>query len=207
MTEISKINEILRAIVDAQNRDDWNEIKNLVPSQFHKDPVKYKSISGLFTPEDIAQLPSTIEQKDLTRPIEKLLYAALWKNGDLLKITHIINGIKGVETAESSAMTFYYFGKFLANPAKSPIIDQHVIRAYKAIISKRPLDESLLHEISQSGLLNSKKDTAIVNEYIKWATEKATTIKSGDSDIVMSLELIDDVMFAFGRMLKNSSKS
>ena len=134
MTETSNVNEIIRAIVDAQNRDDWNSIKKLIDSKFHKDPVKYKSISGLFTHEDIAQLPLTIEQKDLKTPTEKLLYAALWKNGDLLKITHIIRGIQGDDTAESSAMTFYYFGKFLANPAKSPIIDQHVIRAYKAII-------------------------------------------------------------------------
>jgi hypothetical protein len=76
MTEINTLTQIIQKIVDAQSSKDWDDVNKDIPSKFHKDPVKYKSISGLFAPEEIAKLPMAIEQAKLTTPLEKLLYAA-----------------------------------------------------------------------------------------------------------------------------------
>ena len=72
-------------------------------------------------------------------PLEKLLYAIVWKNGDLLKLRHVIHGIVDSDVGRKgkNGVVFYQFGKHLSKLGK-PIIDQHVLRAfavYDAIVN------------------------------------------------------------------------
>lgn len=198
MLDIATVSTVIEQIKRAQSSKDWENILNShIDKQFHKDKALYPSISGLFQTDDIQKLPEKISQEILKSPLEKLLYAALWKNGDILKIQHIIDGLKGEDPGNSS-MTFNYFGKFLANPAQSPIVDQHVIRAYRAVISEGLIAESL-NGIGKSGLLDSKKDKDDVEAYIKWVKSCST---GSNEDVIQFYQVIDDVMFAFGKMIK-----
>ena len=71
----------------------------------------------------------------------KLLYSIIWKNGDLLKVKHIIQGIleSEIENVDNNdkefvekqdSLVFYQFGKYLTKKNNEPIIDQHVVRAF-----------------------------------------------------------------------------
>ena len=74
----------------------------------------------------------TINQERLN-PITKLLYALVWKQGDLQKLKQIIQGIEEVEKPDEEkkdALVFYCYGNHLGNPKKFPIIDQHVVREF-----------------------------------------------------------------------------
>lgn len=200
MTHLSTLNDIINKINHAQGIKQWEDILGTLTPKFIKEKDRYPPISKLFKDVDLNEIPNTIDQTSLKTPTEKLLYAALWKNGDILKISHIINGLKGKEDTQATAMTFHHFGKFLANPEENPIIDQHVIRAYIAVAFEGPLDDSSLQKISKRGLLNSKTDTETAKAYINWV--KAQHAKSPDDDRLELFNAIDDVMFAFGRMLK-----
>lgn len=195
MTKIEKIQKIINAINDAKKEDDWSTILNeLLPSKYQKDEQKYPAIHKLFNEEDLKKIPNTIEMDKLATPTEKILFALLWKNGDLLKIPHLIAGLKDEDNPSKTAMTFHQLGRFLRSRGETPIVDQHVIRAYKAIKHDN-LDEAALSEITKSGLLNPNNDANWVKEYTTWITEK------GNGSVELFYE-IDNVMFAFGRMLK-----
>jgi hypothetical protein len=56
-----------------------------------------------------------------------------WKNNDLKKLKHIIEGIKDENEYKKTGIVFYQFGKHLRNIGE-PIIDQHVLRAFQFII-------------------------------------------------------------------------
>lgn len=205
MTQLSRQNDIISKINHAQGIEQWEALLGALPDKFIKEKERYPSISNLFKDIDLNEIPDTIEQINIKTPTEKLLYAALWKNGDFLKISHIINGLKGKEDTQVTAMTFHHFGKFLANPEENPIIDQHVIRAYVAVAFEDPLDDNSLQKISKRGLLNSKIDTETAKAYINWV--KAQHAKSPDDNRIELFNAIDDVMFAFGRMLKGNVKN
>jgi hypothetical protein len=206
MPNLKSINDTILTIKNTTGTTQWKALLADKPlSGFRKRENQYPSISNLFKDIDLNEIPDTINQANLKTPTEKLLYAALWKNGDILKISHIINGLKGKEDTQATAMTFHHFGKFLANPEENPIIDQHVIRAYVAVAFEGLLDDNSLQKISKRGLLNSKTDTETAKAYINWV--KAQHAKSPKDNRIDLFNAIDDVMFAFGRMLKGNAKT
>lgn len=63
-------------------------------------------------------------------PVARLLYAMAWKNGDLPKIKHIVQGVLADDgEVPRQAFVFHQFGRHLADKAQ-PIVDQHVLRAF-----------------------------------------------------------------------------
>jgi hypothetical protein len=67
------------------------------------------------TISDLEEFVKNISSR-LNDPLTKLLYATLWKNGDLKKIKHIIKGIRDGDTEndqQEDALFFYHFGKYL----------------------------------------------------------------------------------------------
>jgi len=203
MIELNIIKEIAGKIIDARQTSDWITIKNdEALTGFQKDEEKYPSITSLFRREEIDAICCGINIHNPVTPLEKLFYATLWKNGDLSKISHIINGIKD-ESNISATVTFYHFGKFLAEPEENPIIDQHVIRAYKLLTTKDTIDAVLLKVISKSGLL-STKDSDICKNYIDWVKCQHEVCPHEDRGHLF--QIIDDVMFAFGKMIRSKFK-
>src|SRR5690554_2235882 len=78
----------------------------------------YPAISFKFSRKEIDILKDdfpNFKTKSFDNPHTKLFYAMLWKQGDLPKLKHIINGLDGIEKNDLQGMVLYNFGRFLEN--------------------------------------------------------------------------------------------
>ena len=135
-------------------------------------------------------------------PLTKLLYATLWKNGDLKKIKYIIKGIIDSEkeiNEQKNALVFYQFGKYLTKNTGQPIIDQHVIRAFALYSSPEKKEFSAIRKLN---VLN-KKHKSFIHNYKYWLQSENLT-----NELKMTKDYsyhIDKVLFAVGKTIKISS--
>ncbi len=130
----------------------------------------------------------TINQKCLD-PIAKLLYALVWKQGDLQKLKPIIEGIEEVENPnkdKKNALVFYCYGNHLGNPKEFPIIDQHVIRAFNLF-----KDSSNCDSVRESDKVSPIDRQDFLNWHIQFVN------KSSDF-----LYYLDRLLFEIGRTVK-----
>jgi hypothetical protein len=132
--------------------------------------------------------------------LEKLLYATAWKQGDLPKIVHIVEGIHAVGSTvtrgDGDSQVFHQFGRHLAD-RNEPIIDQHVLRGFK-LWKHFDATEQQTTSIRKLNVLN--KESRWINEYKNWLkTASLTAELRQDVDHVMN---IDSVLFALGKTIK-----
>jgi len=123
----------------------------------------------------------------LSDPIFKLLFAMAWKQGDLIKVSHIVNGIlnKKEDEYQNKPIVFYQFGKHLGNPASEPIVDQHVLRAFSYF---------------KNGAETKKINLESVNIYKEWLQNNLSEkLKKCDN----YLYHIDILVFLTGKVIKN----
>ncbi len=205
MDHLEKVKGFITHIKTAKSIEDWQALlRNEHIALFKKSDQTYPPIAGLFKNEDLKDKLAKIEINNLSTVTEKILYAVLWKNGDLLKVAHVINGLNLERSTSPTAITFHQFGQFLAAPDENPIIDQHVIRAFRAVQEKDSLDMVTLMKIAKSGPLHATRNGDIIKDYINWVKEK----HAGSMDCTPAelFYAIDDIMFAFGRWIKSFSK-
>ena len=148
--------------------------------------------NNIFNHNKIAEIDNTIA---------KLLYAMAWKNGDIKKIKHIIQGVKDVDKSDNNkndGLVFYQFGKYLTKKEGQPIIDQHVLRAFKVFRTNLTDEE----EISKSRKLATigKNEMNLIKYYKAW-------LLSDDITIELKQEIdfayhIDKILFAVGKKIK-----
>jgi len=209
------VNKIFTSIRTATSNE---QIDELISGELEKnkmDKTAYPYLDFSITPSEIQELvnlgilnsegnlsPSFSKRNDLNS-VTKLLYSVLWKNGDLKKIKHIVQGIQQSNKQTSlkdDGLVFYQFGKFLTKTGQ-PIIDQHVLRAFAIYRSK---DDDEIKLLRKKGAVN-KGDRAFIEEYKNW-------LKSGE----LTAELrskhqysyhIDQLLFALGKTIKTSKKS
>lgn len=140
----------------------------------------------------------------LTDPFSKLLYAIAWKNGDLKKVKHIINGIldsKNDCDDKVNALVFYQFGKYLTKAPGQPIIDQHVIRAFAVYNSKENENIAVLRKI----VTLDKSHRPLISEYKEWLTsDEISKELQGKEDYTY---YIDKLLFATGKTIKFRKQS
>lgn len=87
--------------------------------------------------------------------LEKLLYSVLWKNGDLGKERHIVEGVYGNAQDQKSGIVFYEFGGYLEG--RNPyIMDQHTLRCF-AVANCDETDEHF-NQARRLELINGKND-------------------------------------------------
>ncbi|TKT92640.1 hypothetical protein [Dyadobacter frigoris] len=141
------------------------------------------------------------EMSNIEDPLTKILYAIIWKNGDLKKIKHIIKGV--TESAETDkrqlpddAIVFYQFGKYLSGKSGEPIIDQHVLRAFGIFRT------SSLNEVApwRTFKLVTSKHHDLIKEYIDWLS--SDNIQPELRAIKDYSYYIDRVLFALGKYSK-----
>src|SRR5690606_17466080 len=122
-------------------------------------------------------------------------YSVLWKNGDLRKLNHIIQGISegDEETEKVDGPVFYQFGKFLANKSE-PVIDQHVIRAFAVY---RPIYNESVDELRKIDVINKKHLNYTIN-YKDWFSKLPNQVKQ----IPEASYYIDKLLFAAGKSIK-----
>lgn len=206
------IDSVFSKIKESMSIQDLKNIpeKLLFKSEFNED--LYPKIEFKINKEDIQSL---IENKrlddeynftpdlssNLEDPLTKLLYAALWKNGDLKKIQHIIKGIVEVgkeDTNQESAIVFYQFGKYLTKTQSEPIIDQHVIRAF-AMYRPDPNDD--ISKIQSMKVIN-KKHNKYIKAYKNWLM--SNELQSDLKEYPDHTYHIDKILFAAGKTIKQA---
>lgn len=130
-----------------------------------------------------------IINQERLNPIAKLLYALVWKQGDLQKLKQIIQGIEDVEKPDNDkkdALVFYCYGNHLGNPKKFPIIDQHVIRAFN--LFKNPANSETVRK-------SEKVRPEDRQNYLHWFSQ----FENPNSDF---LYYLDRLLFQIGRAVK-----
>jgi hypothetical protein len=167
---------------------------------------KYPKIEFNLSVEEIRQLKETgiltdenkfnknlADGKTMLDPLSKILYAMLWKNGDLGKEHVIIDGIENTsKTFPKNSLVFFQFGRYLENH-NEPIIDQHVLRCF---LIRNEKDCSKIREYLSLASIDKYENK--INEYKKWVKN---TVKKG----IINQKDIDEILFAYGRKLKRES--
>lgn len=130
----------------------------------------------------------------------KLMYAFLWKQGDLKKVKHVVAGIENDEDdpGRSSGFVLHQFGRYLGSESE-PIIDQHVLRAF-AIYSEK---EYIKIAVWRKKSLITKKDIELIERYKKWLKSDKLKILLKEVDAIYH---IDQILFALGKAVKNGKK-
>lgn len=186
----------LKAFELIQNSETTKDIQNIldilnIPNKNRMDISSYPKINFSITADEIQSLIASNALGEnlnitdnfsnrLNTPLEKLMYAVLWKNGDLKKIKHIVKGIKNTTKSEvEEGIVFHQFGRFLTGQTGEPIIDQHVIRAF-AVYQHH--NDGEITKYRKLELLN-KKHLPVIKLYREWlnGTNISAKLKSYSS--------------------------
>lgn len=189
--DVEKILDDLK--IDAKYRMDdkvYPRLKFKITEQ-EIDDLKEK---GLITADNLL---TDISNAD---PLTKLLYSVSWKNGDLKKVKHIIEGIiAGQADEKENGLVFYQFGKYLTKKPGEPIIDQHVLRAFG--IYKAHGDNDKIERLKRLSLI-TKRDKGLIEQYKLWLR---TGLTKELRDIEDYSYHVDKVLFAVGKSIKEKS--
>ncbi|MBI2418801.1 MAG: hypothetical protein HYV28_13055 [Ignavibacteriales bacterium] len=125
-------NEVFAQIQGSKTIEDLMQTEKMHEKSKIMKTIGYPSIEFSISTNEIEQLVKDellngtdfSFSRDITSkikdPLAKLLYAAVWKNGDTVKIKHIVKGIIDVGDKNenySKALVFYQFGRYLTNTA------------------------------------------------------------------------------------------
>ncbi|WP_439490745.1 hypothetical protein [Algoriphagus sp.] len=131
-------------------------------------------------------------------PLSKLLAAVLWKNGDIHKVQHLIDGITGREGDRTQySLVFKQYGASLSSEHE-PIVDQHVLRAFE-IYSLKGYSEPLVEKLRKKSLYKSN-DKPILNKYRIWFVNVIEKVP--ESQKTPFKEKLDKVLFQLGKKVK-----
>lgn len=223
MTALKKqVIEIFTKIEKAKSIEELKSIQNqdqyayLNDKKFNIPENKYPRLNISLTSDDIKFLKeknfldkdgflckSLATNNDLLSPLsplEKLLYSILWKSGDLVKNKekHIHDAVVGSNDKEDG-LVFYYFGKHLADKS-NPIIDRHVIRAWKSFKAINDKSQNFEEELSSEDV--TPKDKEVCEDYIKWQND--CPLKELNPNEFTYY--VDRLLFALGKYLKSQSR-
>jgi len=192
-----------------------NDVNNIltdlqVEKKFQMDDKMYPPINFRITKNEIEELlkeESLTEEyfvKDVSNQnaLTKLLYSMAWKNGDLKKIRHIIEGIVSENNYEKeSALVFYQFGKYLTKESGEPIIDQHVLRAFGIYKALNNQDEQEIKRLTVLSMV-TKKEKKLISDYKDWLKNDLRDELRKHDDYAY---YVDKVLFAVGKKVKNEN--
>ena len=206
--------ELFKLLVEARNQRSKGRLlpfaKQVASDQsdiLHRHLNSYPEIPFEITNGDLEQIkrlykfPSAVDLDHSWTSWEKIFYGILWKDGKLESIKRIIEGaegaLKNTNELPSSAVVYYYFGRHLTNRLKEPLVDQHVVRAYRLIENQ---DQSKIQEIRQSGIPTVKE----AEDYREWFT---TILNSENITTYEDSRALDSFLFALGAFAKIKPKS
>ena len=208
----SLVADVFCKIRSAKSVNDFDEIVDTNPilKKNKFDPSKYPDLEMNISTNDIANLKDSAILSDDNKmlplegslklsPLEKLLYSVLWKNGDLGKEKHIVDGVLAAEnekddSSKDSGLVFYQYGKHLAN-REEPIVDQHTIRAFLLFKNMDSLDSEIT-KIRKKSTLKSGELSA----FRSWIQSS----EIGGVDVQFH---IDKVLFSLGKSIKITKRN
>lgn len=209
---MTTINSTFQKLSQATTSQEIKDLLKAIDPKYHMNWDKYPPITFKITHEDVneLELDDDFSTKDLMGKVDensaltKLLFAMAWKNGDLQKLKHIINGIKGEkDETQKNALVFYQFGKFLTKDNGEPIIDQHVLRAFGMYMAQQKPDKFKSSEYKNLTTI-THKHRDLIEEYKEWLQSGLTEELKNEPDYVYH---VDQVLFAMGKKLKVDLKS
>jgi hypothetical protein len=169
--------------------------------------IKYPSFDFFLTISDIQSLKSlgVINENnklDATKfpsdPLSKLLASVLWKNGDINKVQHIIDGVMGsLEDRSEYSLIFKQYGASLASEDE-PIVDQHVLRAFE-LYSLNVYSESSV-EKSQKKSLFKTIDRPLLDRYRTWFKKIMSSVPVSERKFYK--DKLDKIIFISGKAVK-----
>ena len=202
----TSIEEIEKLICD---NDKYNKIHEII----EKSKTSYPRIDFRLTPKEIQELTEfgfldaegnlcdDTSKYTCLCPLTRLLYSIVWKNRDLKKIKHIVQGIKSANIKElcekKDGLVFYNFGKFLTKNGH-PIIDQHVLRAF-AVFKAKENNCKKIGELREKDTVNDH-DSSLIECYKKWI--KSLKLEKSNKN----LYYIDKLIFALGKTIGKTIK-
>lgn len=209
------INSIFNDIINSKSISDIEKIleNNNIETKYWIKTYDYPKIKFDISNSEIEKLEKESiiidniinhnKIKDVDNTVAKLLYAMAWKNGDLKKIRHIIQGIKDVEESSSKkndGLVFYQFGKYLAKKESEPIIDQHVLRAFKVYLTDADKEGDICEARNLATV--GKKEIELIKDYKNWliSDELSDDLKR-ETDYAYH---IDKILFAVGKKIKSN---
>lgn len=213
MTDKEAKNEVDEVFAKIKQATTTGQIDALISGdivKYQMDSETYPHLNFNITPADIEELqkadvltkegslPNNFSNNKDLSPITKLLYAVLWKNGDLKKIRHIIQGILDADEStndKESGLVFYQFGKFLTQTGQ-PIIDQHVLRSFGIY---QNIELPIIDSLRNKSTIN-KNDKVLIERYKQWLkSDELTRSLRQQPDYSYH---IDKLLFALGKMVK-----
>jgi hypothetical protein len=195
---------IARTIVEVERILD--DLK--IDKKYRMDEEVYPPLKFKITKQEIEELKESgvIAADNLLTDISnadaltRLLYSVSWKNGDLKKVKHIIEGIlSGPLDEKENGLVFYQFGKYLTKKPGEPIIDQHVLRAFG--IYKASGDKEKLERLKRLSLI-TKKEKELIDQYKSWLRTELTKELRDQDDYPY---YVDKVLFAIGKSIKEKN--
>lgn len=204
------VREVFKEIGEAESIQDLQGVldKCKIPKKNAMDSVTFPEILFDIQPEEIQSLVArgmltsdldfsgNISEK-ITDPLTKLLYATVWKNGDIKKIKRIIQGVvpqKGGENRREEALVFTQFGKYLTKRGGEPIVDQHVIRAFAMYQGSDDISQYRKMELLKN------EHGPLIQAYKDWLRSDELTEKlRATAGYVYH---IDQLLFAVGKTVK-----
>jgi hypothetical protein len=170
--------------------------------------LKYPSFDFRITANDINNLrnagiiteSNTLNPKNFPQdPLAKLLAAVLWKNGDIKKVQHLIDGIMGTsENRSEYPLIFKQYGASLANNTE-PIVDQHVLRAFE-LYCLESYSEEAVEKIRRKSLFKTV-DKPHLDKYRNWFRQLISNVPL--SERARYCDMIDKIIFIHGKEVKN----
>lgn len=189
--EVDKILDDLE--IGKKNRID-DKVYPRLKFKITKEEIEGLKEKGIITADNLL---TEISNADT---LTKLLYSVSWKNGDLIKIKHIIEGIiSGQQEEKENGLVFYQFGKYLTKKPGEPIIDQHVLRAFG--IFKANGDKDKIERLRRLSLI-SKKEKELIEQYKLWLR---TDLTKELRDNIHYSYYVDKILFAVGKSVKEKN--
>jgi hypothetical protein len=162
--------------------------------RLNADDIKTLRDSGVITESNCLN-PDKFPQDTLA----KLLGAVLWKNGDIKKVQHLIDGITSAsEDRTEYSLIFKQYGASLASD-NEPIIDQHVLRAWEIYRLDSYSEDAM--EKSRRKSIFKVADRHLLDQYRTWFNQLLSKVPSSERGNYR--DTIDKVIFIHGKAAKN----
>lgn len=195
----------IQSLLDLNNLIDTEGLKGQIENFYTKYPQYEMRVSAeeIQRLKEVSVLCSENKLNPETfngNPLERLLVATLWKNGDINKIQHIVDGIlhtDGFRTVNS--LIFKQFGRSLAEPLE-PIVDQHVLRAF-GLMRLTSFSANAVKTLQKKSIYKSS-DQGILNEYRDWFKQRLAGVSADDR--VKFKESLDKILFIKGKEAKDT---
>jgi hypothetical protein len=194
ITDLEKLNQY---IVD-------DDLESKISSFYEKHP----NFDFNLTREDIDQLKKSgiinedhkLDPEKFSKdPLTKLLAAVLWKNGDIHKVQHLIDGITGREGDRTAySLVFKQYGASLADH-QQPIVDQHVLRAFE-LFKLQEFSEAAVSKLRKKELYKSA-DKKVLDSYRSWFQNMIKRVPPLEQTEFRGK--LDKVLFLLGKKVKS----